>query len=126
MWAALESLVTRWRDPVAEKQREMAFQAGLAHAINLVEMMIDGDSDDCCADTEATAVAAIRTSVQSPTESGGISIEAIVQTYWDMHEIATDMGYPSCTEALEHLDELRAPKESDGARLARIRAEHAP
>jgi hypothetical protein len=35
------------------------------------------------------------------------SDEAKIDSYDEMHRIATDLGYPSLLEALEHLDELR-------------------
>jgi hypothetical protein len=37
------------------------------------------------------------------------SPKAMIEAYKQMHETAKEMGYPSVLEALEHLDELRAP-----------------
>lgn len=36
------------------------------------------------------------------------SHEVLWTAYQNTHEVATEMGYPSITEALEHLAELRA------------------
>lgn len=42
--------------------------------------------------------------------------EAKIASYNDAHQTAKDMGYPSLTEALEHLEELRATHPSGDAR----------
>lgn len=40
-----------------------------------------------------------------------------IVSYNQAHEVAVEMGYPSLTEALEHLDELRAPTTPENSEL---------
>lgn len=38
----------------------------------------------------------------------------VVESYWQAHETARDLGYPSLTEALEALDDFRSAPPSSG------------
>jgi len=56
----------------------------------------------------------IDTALAPTTQGTEPSVEAMVLSYKWAHEDAVSMGYPSLTEALEHLAELKEQPETDG------------